>query len=137
METDHTQELQDQKISSSRINNWMHLLALANTVFFIFYTLASYGLAPTAPVKRGEPNEAAVFAKLAENLRFLGPDVQHIVSGNSFLRESNAWAAVYIIPVLVSTAVFLAALALLAKYKDEINQTTLKILFGWAVAFAF
>lgn len=136
MEPGHISIIQDRKVNRSRINNFLFVLALTNTAIFIFYTLASYGLAPTAPVKMKEPNEAAVFAKLAGKLSFLGPEVENFVSGNSFLRDPEIWAAVYTIPVLVSTAVFLAALGLLAKYKHEINQATLKILFLGGAIFA-
>ena len=121
-----------------RLKTWLTLLGVVNIVAFATYAVISYGLTPvmSLDVMNPAPRKAEIFGKLAQMIGFLGPGAQSFVSGQCALIRRGVFLLLYSLPLLISTGVFLALLILLARYHRDLESSTPKSLFRWAVIFA-
>jgi hypothetical protein len=119
-----------------RLRIWLGILGGINAACLAAHVVLSYGLTTLAPFGQVQEHEAESFRRLALSLAFLGRDVQAFVTGQSVLSRAEAFLAASSLPLLSSTAVFVALLALLARHRQELDANAPRLLFRWAVAFA-
>jgi len=121
---------------TNRLKKCLTLLGGINFVCLAVQTILSYGLAPITPFHHPPENTAEFLGKLAQTLAFLGPKAQAFVSGQSVFARQSVFLAVYCLPLLISTGVFLALLILLARHHQGLTADAPRMLFRWAAGFA-
>lgn len=123
------------EMTAIRIERLLRGLGLFSLVCFLARAILSYGMVPIAPFGRPQPNEAETLSLLAKKLSFLGGGAQSFLLGQSVLRHESVFALAYYLPILLATGVFLVLLALLARHRDSLPDTTPRLLFRWAILF--
>ncbi|MEE9608820.1 MAG: glycosyltransferase 87 family protein [Myxococcota bacterium] len=122
---------------AGQLKTWIGRLGAVNAVCFAAHALLSYALTPVMGLRRtAQLREAESFAQLAQALDFLGPGVVALVSGRGALAEPEAFLFAYCLPLALSTAVFLALLALLARHARDLEADTARALLRWTALFA-
>jgi hypothetical protein len=124
------------KPDGMQIEKQITILGSINLISLTVLSVLSYGLAPVQPAG-ALPRAAEVFSHLAQRFSFLGKTAETFLTGKSILGRGENFLLAYCLPLLISTAVFLSIIILLARNRRRLPVTTPRLLFCWAVTFAF
>ncbi|MFQ5665228.1 MAG: hypothetical protein ACE5I7_02235 [Candidatus Binatia bacterium] len=124
-----------QQPGGQRLARWIGVLGVLNAAGFAARAVTSYGLASVAPFGVPQPREAEVFDALGRTLRLLGPGIRTFVSGHNVLARREIFLWVYSGPLLLESAVFVALLILLVRYRGVLEPSMPRRLFRWSLAF--
>jgi alpha-1,6-mannosyltransferase len=126
----------ESKMKTPRLGKWLLILGVINFSLMLARTALSYFLVTVGPFGIPQPNEARFFNLLAQKFYFLGENFQNLLTGNSGFQQKAVFASALLLPVFLSTVVFIALLVQLKKYKEDINAQITQKLFRWSVIFA-
>lgn len=122
-------------MTAIRIERLIRGLGLISLVCFLARAILSYGMVQIAPLGHAEPNEAEAFSLLVQKVSFLGGGIQTFLLGQSILRNQAVFVLANCLPLLIASGVFLVVLAILARNRDCLPETTPRLLFRWAILF--
>ena len=122
--------------SSSYSPYWIDVFGGINLLFFILLTFFSYGLAPLVPWNDQKPYWTKIFIWLSDTLGLLGQNVQQIIRGQSIFSTRYIWILGYILPILISSIIFVVLIISLARNKEGIDLEIPRKLYIWASVFA-
>ncbi len=124
-------------VIAPRSTNWIRSLGLVNAFCFAAAAFLSYGLASVVQLSFApQPREAEFLARLAESLAALGPNVQAFVTGHTVFARPEWYVPLYCLPLLITSAVFIAALICLARQREHLTADVPRRLARWAMVFA-
>jgi alpha-1,6-mannosyltransferase len=106
-----------------------------NTGSFLIATIMSYGLSPVVAA-RYWPTGRQFFQSLGQVVGIFGSDAEAFVNGSSVLARPEAFLTAFCLPILISSAAFLALLVLLAPVQNSLTEDIPRLLFRWSIVFA-